>query len=260
MALASGSLIAEGCLFAGNSSGTAGGGVHIAGGAAILRTSTIAGNTAASAGGGIAANTVTALELDRLILALNEAALAGGIFVYDDASSPDWSCADIYGNANGDFGGYAEDVIGQSGCFSLDPLFCAAQDDYHLQADSPCLPPHNDCGVLIGALGEGCNPTSIAERQAPHALTLLQNRPNPFNPRTEIRFGLPGASMPRIRIYDVAGRWVTDLLSGEEKAAGWHSVAWDGCNAEGEPMGSGIYLCLLKAGEEVRSGKLTLLR
>lgn len=45
----------------------------------------------------------------------------------------------------------------------VDPLFCGLDlGDWTLRDDSPCLPEHNDCGVLMGALGTGCtvSPTS----------------------------------------------------------------------------------------------------
>ncbi len=51
----------------------------------------------------------------------------------------------------------------QGGNFAMDPQFCGTpgSENYFLQADSPCLPTNNDCGVLIGAYGQGCDLTPV---------------------------------------------------------------------------------------------------
>ena len=72
-------------------------------------------------------------------------------------STPVFVCCNLYGNANGDWVGCIADQSGIDGNFSEDPLFCGMyNDDFTLCANSPCLPDGNDCGVLVGAHGEGC--------------------------------------------------------------------------------------------------------
>jgi hypothetical protein len=67
------------------------------------------------------------------------------------------SCCNVFGNSDGDWIGSIEDQYEVRGNLSSDPMFCdTLNGDFHLQADSPCAPSNNDCGVLIGALDVGC--------------------------------------------------------------------------------------------------------
>jgi hypothetical protein len=103
--------------------------------------------------------------------------------------------------------------------------------------------------------------TSGGAPSLPSRLTLLGNSPNPFNPETTIRFVVP--SGPRrdysIRIYDVAGRLVRELASGRIDA-GAHDARWDGTDARGATVGSGVYLYRVSAGSEIQNGKMVLLK
>jgi len=95
---------------------------------------------------------------------------------------------------------------------------------------------------------------------APSAVRLLAARPNPFNPRTAIRFELPAATTVVLRIHDVQGRVVRTLAAGESFAAGRHELAWDGTDETGRALASGAYVLRLAAGSVVRSERLMLLR
>ncbi len=88
---------------------------------------------------------------------------------------------------------------------------------------------------------------------------LHQNRPNPFNPSTEIGFSLPGSSLVTLDIYDVSGKRVRCLLE-ESRPAGNHSVHWDGLDDSGSPAVSGVYFYRLTAGKNAFSRKMILLR
>ncbi len=90
-------------------------------------------------------------------------------------------------------------------------------------------------------------------------LTLEQNYPNPFNPSTTITFYLPEGADVSLSVYDVLGRLVRELESGA-LGAGWHSAAWDGIAASGKAAGSGAYFCRLKAGKEIITRKMILLK
>jgi FlgD Ig-like domain/Beta-propeller repeat len=65
--------------------------------------------------------------------------------------------------------------------------------------------------------------------------------PNPFNPRTVVRFSIDEASRLSIDVYDAAGRHVRRLADGPF-AEGRHSVTWDGKDDQGQPLSSGVYL------------------
>jgi len=93
----------------------------------------------------------------------------------------------------------------------------------------------------------------------PPAFDLHNNYPNPFNPRTEISFSLPGPSAVTIEIFDVSGKRVRRLIDGN-LPAGPHSVAWDGLGEDGTQAASGVYFYLLTADGHRLSRKMVLLR
>ena len=84
--------------------------------------------------------------------------------------------------------------------------------------------------------------------------SLSQNHPNPFNPITEISFSLPVTSQVSIDVYNIAGQIVASVAM-DQYDAGIHSVIWDASD-----QASGIYLYRLKAGDFVKSRKMTLLK
>jgi len=105
----------------------------------------------------------------------------------------------------------------------------------------------------------------VAEQTAsaqgvPENFVLEQNFPNPFNPETAIRFGLPQQSVVTIKIYDLAGREIATVLDRVELAAGRHQRVWDGRDAQGRVVPSGIYFYRLAAGSFVTTKKLTLMK
>ncbi|MGD8396337.1 MAG: FlgD immunoglobulin-like domain containing protein, partial [Candidatus Eiseniibacteriota bacterium] len=106
--------------------------------------------------------------------------------------------------------------------------------------------------ALVNAVEEGGEPgggIAVASR------LLRQNRPNPFNPRTSIAFEVPeGAGQVQLAVFDVDGRHVLDLVDGA-MATGEHTVEWDGRDAQGEALASGLYYYRLQVDghSEVRS-------
>nr|HQV33573.1 T9SS type A sorting domain-containing protein [Calditrichia bacterium] len=95
--------------------------------------------------------------------------------------------------------------------------------------------------------------------QAARAFNLSQNYPNPFNGETEIRYNLPKAGPVELAIYDLLGRRVVELVD-REQIGGPHRVVWNGQDAAGRPVASGVYFYRLRQGNEVRTRKLLLLR
>ncbi len=81
---------------------------------------------------------------------------------------------------------------------------------------------------------------------------LHQNYPNPFNPETEISFALPEQSLVKLIVLDVLGRELATLIDGE-RSAGYHRIRWNGSDASGNKLGSGIYFYRITATGE--SGK-----
>lgn len=83
------------------------------------------------------------------------------------------------------------------------------------------------------------------EETAPSSFVLHQNYPNPFNPSTTIRFELSQGGYVTVKIYDLSGRLVKTLLSGEQ-TAGTHTEVWDGTDDAGRKVAAGVYFCQLE--------------
>jgi len=92
------------------------------------------------------------------------------------------------------------------------------------------------------------------ESVLPNEYCLEQNRPNPFNPITEIRFGLPEPCDVSLEIFNIMGQKVKTLVV-SHLDAGFHSYSWD---ASG--YSSGIYFTRLKAGLFTDTKKMILLK
>jgi hypothetical protein len=88
---------------------------------------------------------------------------------------------------------------------------------------------------------------------------LEQNYPNPFNPATEIRFSLQTADRAVLNIYNVKGQLVKTMIDAR-LAAGRHSVVWDGRDASGQPVGSGVYFARLTSSTKSATRKMVLLK
>jgi hypothetical protein len=103
--------------------------------------------------------------------------------------------------------------------------------------------------------------TSVNEdpRPLPAHFALLQNHPNPFNPTTHIRYELPKDSPVRLVIYNVNGQVVRELVNGV-RPAGRHVVEWDGRNATGDGVSSGVYFYQITAGTFAMTKKLILIK
>ena len=106
-------------------------------------------------------------------------------------------------------------------------------------------------------------PTAVAEQAAgvPEAFRLHGNWPNPFNANAVIAFDVARTVSVRLVVYDVLGRRVRTLHSGETLAAGHYRTAWHGRDDEGRPVASGVYLYRLIAGEDFTAvGRMALIR
>ena len=97
---------------------------------------------------------------------------------------------------------------------------------------------------------------------APKETTLLANYPNPFNPETWVPYQLAKPADVTLRIYSVKGELVRTLVLGHQAAGVYHSKSraayWDGRNAQGEKVASGVYFYTLSAGEFSTTRKLLI--
>jgi hypothetical protein len=88
---------------------------------------------------------------------------------------------------------------------------------------------------------------------------LFQNAPNPFSVSTEIAFALGERAAVSISVFDVSGRRVAVLTDGE-RAAGRHSVRWDGLDDQGQSVAAGTYFVRMVAGASRFDRKITVLK
>ncbi len=93
----------------------------------------------------------------------------------------------------------------------------------------------------------------------PDRYGLNQNMPNPFNPSTAIRYQLPQAGPVRLSVYNLLGQEVRELVN-ESKEAGSFTATWDGTDALGRRVASGIYLYRIQAGDFSASRRMLLLK
>jgi hypothetical protein len=98
-----------------------------------------------------------------------------------------------------------------------------------------------------------------AARTPASGVELFQNHPNPFNPSTRIPFALSQSTHVSLRIYDGAGTLVSTLVD-RVMDEGEHSVAWEGRDARGRALGSGVYFYRLNGLGLERSRKMVLLK
>jgi len=257
-------------LLADNSAQFVGGGLsYDTNAAGTISGNTIAGNSGITGAGGLFLNG-SAPAVTNNIVAFNTGgtAMANGMAL---ASAPSTlSCNDAYGNDNSDYSGQP-DPTGTNGNISADPLFCGipvgAKDAFDgtsawgISTGSPCAADNSGgCGV-IGAFTAGCGAAAVPDDNAgvPMAFLVEQNFPNPFNPKTTIRFALPSSGRTQVNIFDVAGRHVRTLLD-EDLAASSHQVTWSGDDDRGRGVSAGVYFYMVTSGNDRQVGRMALVK
>ena len=82
---------------------------------------------------------------------------------------------------------------------------------------------------------------SLVTEPLPNMFNLAAAYPNPFNPRTTIRFSLPHTAPVQLELFNMQGQLVRRLFTGQLQA-GWFAIEWDGTDNNGRQVGSGVYL------------------
>ena len=108
-----------------------------------------------------------------------------------------------------------------------------------------------EAGVAEGGAGE------VGEAGA--RLSLGPAVPNPAMSEAAMRFALPQAGRIDLAVYDISGRRLKTLATGET-TAGEHRVIWDGTDSRGTHVAPGVYLCRLVTPEGTRCHKMTFVR
>jgi hypothetical protein len=134
-------------------------------------------------------------------------------------------------------------------------------DDHSLIAIARA--PNTD-GSLLRIMGDLDTPPKVSEISLnegaievfvvrPVRFELAQNAPNPFNPSTTIRYGVPDAGQVKLVISDVTGRHVRTLVD-KQLDYGSHISVWDGRDASGRECGSGVYVYRLTWHQSMEDG------
>lgn len=96
--------------------------------------------------------------------------------------------------------------------------------------------------------------TGVKEEQVPFSYTLSQNYPNPFNPATQIKYSISKAGNVSLKIYDMLGREVSELVN-QEQQPGNYSVRFDASK-----LASGVYFYRIESGSFVSVKKMMLIK
>ena len=99
----------------------------------------------------------------------------------------------------------------------------------------------------------------LEENGIPSSFALHDNYPNPFNPKTQIRFNLPQRNNVNINIYNMLGQKVK-VFSMINTPAGTHSITWNAANQNGQPLSAGVYLYQMISKDFVQTRKMVLLK
>jgi hypothetical protein len=118
--------------------------------------------------------------------------------------------------------------------------------------------------VTQEAISQAFVPMKLKNIGKPRQSVLQQNYPNPFNPETWLPYQLKEAAPVTIQIYDAQGGLVRTLDLGQ-RAAGFYTsrsraAYWDGKNAAGEPVASGVYFYQLRAGDFSATRRLAVVK
>jgi hypothetical protein len=104
--------------------------------------------------------------------------------------------------------------------------------------------------------------TDVHGAKPPARDLLAPNVPNPFNPRTTLRFELTAGATVELAVFDVSGRRIATLAAGH-RAAGRHEAVWQGRDDAGRSVPSGVYLARLRVDGSLRglyAVRMTLLK
>jgi parallel beta-helix repeat protein len=158
-----------------------------------------------------------------------------------------------------------------SGHELYDNFLC--ENEIDIQNDGTASGNENRCDTAVGYADNGqvsgcdslCTETRIDSdlpEVAPATFFLGPATPNPFNPITEITFGIPAGAQPSrvtMNVYDSVGRRVRTLVDSDH-GPGTYRVIWDGNDHNGVPTASGVYFYRIVWGDRSETNRMVLLK
>jgi hypothetical protein len=179
--------------------------------------------------------------------------------MFDDGVAPDENSGDLVYTKAIVFPEYSNFGIAYKYLVNSD-YECPEQGDRFLWLDPTNFDAAGNPQILELDFYHLCHPVAVDEIVPADRIAKLDaNWPNPFNPKTSLRFFLKEDARVRLEIYDIAGRRIRALIDAEAQA-GEHLVQWTGVDDNGRLVPSGIYFAKLTAASEVQTQKLTLLK
>lgn len=236
------------CLLIRNSASL--GGALAIGASAVLRNCTLHQNAASGPEGGGAGLWISTSQGTTVENTIITASTQGQAVTCLGAVT--MRCADIFGNADGDYVGCLSGLEGVDGNIAADPQFCdATSGDFTLNASSPCAPANAPPGCgLIGAFDVGCGQLAIEEDGiAPATRPFISITPNPVRLGSQVTVGGMGRDAI-VEIVSVGGRVIDAVGLGPGGAARWYPA---------RDLPSGVYFARVR-GEDVRATRFVLVR
>lgn len=171
--------------------------------------------------------------------------------ICNDPNIPDMSEICLYRGLSADF--FPEEPLqcGDS-FFFTDTIFSVSY--YRIQF----MDIHGNLSEFSDVMGSGS--TTGVDGSLPLAFAMEQNFPNPFNPVTTIQFSLPESFSVRLNIYDVSGKLVRNLISGQVMDAGHQERVWNGKDDHGQSVSAGVYFYKLNAGSFTETRRMALVK
>jgi hypothetical protein len=115
--------------------------------------------------------------------------------------------------------------------------------------------------ILVDGYGRRITSTLSGNKVSslPTSFGLVDASPNPFNPSTTIAYEVPEPTSVRITVYNMLGQEIVRLVDGQH-TPGRYSITWDGRNASGVSVASGIYMYRMESGEYSESKRMVLVK
>lgn len=178
------------------------------------------------------------------------AASLGGVFVVFEF--PQGSQFTGFGQNGGAAFGCLENEGGVSGWISGDGEYWLRLDEGQNFAVEAILVTREE-GMAVKSMGDVEAASVVIE--APY----LTVGPNPFNPRTELKFGIPAEARVSLDVYDIRGAKVATLVD-QVFPSGRHSVFWEGRDGTGRQMACGAYFVRMSSSDLVLTKRVLLLK
>jgi FlgD Ig-like domain/Beta-propeller repeat len=171
---------------------------------------------------------------------------ANGALTWSESDAADFDHFSIYGSEATAFSAGAV-LIAQTGATTIDVSVHPFPFYYATATDAA----GNESRAARVQTGPGLTPQGYQ--------LAVNACPNPFNPKTTVRYDVPSTGRVVVNIYDASGSRVATLVD-SRRDAGSYSVEWEGRDAHGAPVSTGIYFVRVAFGNQTTTRKIALVK